>query len=750
MPPVETLQATPAAHAPNVGGRRASFIERVVADLSAGTVVAFVTMSYAVSYAALVFSGTELHEYLSAGVTAALMSSWVMTLIIALGSSWYFAQAGPDSNLTAVLAALIPLILAALLARRAAPVQISATILAAVAISALTSGALALALGLLRQGRSARFIPYPVSGGFLAGTGFLIAAGGIKVLTGQTLSWTILGHLGTVSPIAVITTGLVVAALLLAPRFTNNFLVIPVVLLAGAVVFYALLAASGQSVSSARASGLLLQELPSASVPAYLGLLGDVRWDVLAGEWSSLLAMAAVAIITIALNAAALDMDTHTDADFDRELRVSGLAGIVAGIGGGMVGCISLSRSALSLKAGARTRLSGIWAAAVCLATMLFLRPLLALLPTPLLAGLLLFLGLSMLRQWLWASYFRLPIGEYALVLAIMLVIVVNGLIAGIGFGLLAAACLFVYHYGQIQSIRNLLSGSAYTSNRERSPEETNLVRKRGVTVRALCLQGYIFFGTSSAIMATCRRLIEQDGVRYLGLDFRLVQGVDVSSVAAFQKLINIADGLHVTLVFSDLSDNVRQLFDRSALLPDARIRLFPDLDHALEWIEDQLLGESSDGQTSTARLANAAMDINELLENHFTQDSIKLLREYCEAVRLQAGEALFQQGDIGEELYMIEEGSVSVLLRGSNGRVTRLRTFGPGTIVGEMALYTKLTRSALVQADAPCRLWKLSAKHVGRMERVDPGLAVQFHAFIVKVLATRLAAANQEIQALS
>ena len=65
------------------------------------------------------------------------------------------------------------------------------------------------------------------------------------------------------------------------------------------------------------------------------------------------------------------------------------------------------------------------------------------------------------------------------------------------------------------------------------------------------------------------------------------------------------------------------------------------------------------------------------------------------------------------------------------------------------MAVYTQLSRSADVVADTPCRVWVLRAKHLSRMECVDPALAIQFHAFIVKVLASRLGAANREIQAL-
>ena len=84
------------------------------------------------------------------------------------------------------------------------------------------------------------------------------------------------------------------------------------------------------------------------------------------------------------------------------------------------------------------------------------------------------------------------------------------------------------------------------------------------------------------------------------------------------------------------------------------------------------------------------------------------------------------------------------------DGPPKRLLTHGPGAIVGEMALYTSLSRSADVVADTNCLIWKLPAKHLARMQQVDPELAAQFHSFIVRTLVARLAAANEDIRALS
>ena len=65
------------------------------------------------------------------------------------------------------------------------------------------------------------------------------------------------------------------------------------------------------------------------------------------------------------------------------------------------------------------------------------------------------------------------------------------------------------------------------------------------------------------------------------------------------------------------------------------------------------------------------------------------------------------------------------------------------------MALYSNLPRSADVVTDTACQLRKFSLENFLRMERDCPEVARQFHSFVVRLLATRLAAAHEEIEAL-
>ncbi|MBI1893921.1 MAG: SLC26A/SulP transporter family protein [Candidatus Rokubacteria bacterium] len=703
-------------------------------NLAGGTVCALVTLSYALSYAAFIFSGKDLEPHLPVGLHAALTATWLTALVVALGSSFRFAIAGADSNATASLALISASLSAKLAAEGVTDQRLAATVLMMLMISAVWAGLVVFLLGALRRGGLVRFIPYPVAGGFLAGTGFLIVSGGLKLLTAPP-------H---VPMLAWLIAGLVAIALLVLPRLSNHYLVIPGVLAAGVLLFYVALMLSGSDVAAARDQGLLLKPLAPFSAPLpSAATFAQVQWDDLFAQWQNFLAMTVIVVVTILLNATGLELATRRDVDFDRELRINGIANILSGLTGGMVGYLSFTRTSLNFKAGALSRLAGVWTAILCLGATFWFTPLLSYVPVPVLSGLLLYLGISELLEWVWDSYFRLPLIEYGLILTILLLMATRGLITGVAFGVLVASIFFVYRYSRISCVKNSVSGSAHFSNKERPLEQIGLLKEKGDATRALTLQGYIFFGTSTMIVDACRDLLARGGLRYLLLDFRMVQGLDVSAVWSFIKLEQLCSRAGATLVFSGISQTLHTILKQAQFFPRPGIMLFSDLDHGLEWIEDHLLAQ--DAETSR-QASQDTVDLRRILSEHFRPEALDALIGYCETFNLQPNAPLFRQGDPGDALYFVETGRVSVLISLGDGQTKRLRAYGPGTVVGEMAVYSKHPRSADVLTDVPCRIRKLSAENLARMEREHPDVAIQFHTFVIKLLSSRLALANEEI----
>jgi SulP family sulfate permease len=511
--------------------------------------------------------------------------------------------------------------------------------------------------------------------------------------------------------------------------------VLPVTLLAASAVFFIGARSAGIDFEQARSLGWMFEAVHVERMHLPLSLSWSaVNWGVIGNHYSELGAMIAVVTLTILLNSTGLGLATRRDIDFNHELRSAGMANLVTGLLGGVVGCQSVSRTLLGFHAGARGRATGVLAALACLFCVMFLSQAIALMPKPVLAGMLLGLGVMMLIEWLVKSRRQLSRTEYFLIVAILAVIAAYGFVAGVALGIVVACMLFVVEYGRISCIKLEFSGSSLMSKVERPIEVGALLQQHGARVYGLCLQGFLFFGSANQVVNRVREELKTPRA-FIVIDFRRVQGLDASTSQSFTKLAQICAQCGAVLVLTGLQHEPRlQIADAGGL--KGAVREFDDLDTALEWLEEDLL----------SRLQNEVghPDLSTSLAEHFDPASLQRLLDRTDVLELPADTLLFRSGDAGDCMYFIERGRVSISLTSEGGEKMRLRSFDSGTIVGEMSLYTGQQRTADVTTDGPAQLRKLTATQLRALEAEDPATALQLHNFIVKVMAKRLRVTNE------
>lgn len=713
-------------------------------NLVAAALCAVVTIAYAGSFGGLVFGG-PLEPFVGRAVIAALVSSVVVMSMLAWRSSFFFGLGGPDSNPAAILAFTLAAVTSDILqGSRVAPAELVPTALMSLFLSASGCGLILFVMGRLRWGRYVRYIPHPVVGGFLAGSGYLLLAGSWKMLTGEPLTVSNLGVVAGVHPLAWSSVALVAVALLVLTRVIRHFLVIPLVLVGAMVVFHALRMAWGIDLAAARQAGLLMAPLQVGDwTHAGNFPYGDVRWDLLLLHTKDFGAMTMVAVITILLNTTSLEVATNREGDADTELKSLGLANLLIGFGGGMVAVNSFNRSMLNLKAGANSRWSGLLCALIVLGTALLVPGLIGLMPKPVLTGLILFFGIGLLMTWMVESRLTMPWSDYLIVLAILGSVAVHGMVPGVMLGLVTACVSFVFTLSKSPTIRGNFSLLNRRSNVERPAPQAEILRTHGQAMRGFVLQGFLFFGTTSRLLDEARAAL--DRTRFVLLDFRLVHGVDGSSTVALKKLRTLCAEAKITLVFTGMSREVESVLRLGGVAADnLTLRTFPDIDHALEWCEDQVIAAALPSSEFQAALAGV-----------LSAEEVTYLIAHFERVEVACDAPLIKQGDSSDSMFIIEHGRVSVYLRlgdttEAGGRRLRLRTFTVGTVVGEMGLYTGAPRAADVVADVLTRALKLSGAQVAVLEKRRPELANKLHRFVVRSLAQRLAGANAQLNALS
>ncbi|AUT61813.1 SulP family inorganic anion transporter [Paraburkholderia terrae] len=719
----------------------------LLGDLTAGAVSTLVMLCYAMSLGTLIFSA-DLARYAELGVPTALVSCIVTALVIALTSSMRLNIAGPDSNATAFLAGVAAGVASSVRADGGSPQTILLTVLIAIALCSVMTGIVLYAIGSSKRSRSLQFLPYPVVGGFLAGTGYLLLAGAFRVLTGQSPQWhtlPLLTHLHWLAWMPALFIGVLTTVF---TRGRQHIAALPFVLACGVVLFYLSLHFAGLSIDDARNMGLLLPHVklhffPDMHMPAPLAN-GAIDWAAIAAHLPETLVVTSASAITILMNSTAIGAATGEDVDLNREMRAAGLANIASGLLGGMVGYQSYNRSMLNARAGATSRMAGVFAALACLVALMVSPDLVALFPVPVLVGLQLFMGLRLLMQWLVGAYAKLNWYEYALVPGMLAVVALYGVVAGVIAGVIAACVMFTLLYGRVSCVRMAFDATTRTSTVERSIEDAARLRELGTQLCGMCLQGFLFFGTANSILQRVRERLEAKDavpVRYIVLDFASTNGMDASVSIAFVKLRQLCATSGADLVLTALPARSRSLLVRTGTL-NLRIHEFATLDAGLEWIEDTLLGSGSAVQPS------GEQNFRTTLAPHFTPPALERLCECLEVRDLDAGQHLFLRGEPGDALYIVERGRVAVSLPLPDGRLVRLRSFGPGTVVGEMAVYTQTTRSADVIAETPTRVHRLSVPTLLALEREDPVTAQQFHRFLIKTIASRLAVADEALRA--
>jgi sulfate permease, SulP family len=706
--------------------------ERILVNVSAGAVIGIVEVVLAISFAALVFGG-YLRDTLAAGIGIYLVAATVTLAILAVRGG----TRGVVGSVQDAAAAVLSIVVASVaLDAQGGVNRTFLTVVAATMVVTLLTALTFLLLGSFRLGNLARFIPYPVVGGFLAGTGWLLFMGGIRVAGRTEL------HVSTLDQFfgrfALFRWGpalLFGVVLLVATRVIRRPMVIPVVIGLGLLLFAIGMAVTGSSLQAAREGLWFLGPFVSPR----LSRIWTIR-AVTGADWSAVLAQAAgiatavfVAVMGCLFNVGGVELLLRTDLDTNRELRDAGLVNVVTGLFGGIPGYHALSLTALGEQMSADGRVAGLVAALVPLATVVFGASVVALVPRMIVGGVLVYVGLSFLVAWIWDVRRSLPLAEYVIVLAILATIALKGLVPGLVVGLLSAVVLFAINYGRIDLVREVAFGTTYRSNVDRPPSERIALEGFADRVQILRLNGFVFFGTASAILERIRKRGEIRPIRFLVIDLRRATGVDASGVLVLRKVAQLSEASRSELLFADGSDRLRAQLARGGLAPsDGVVTFEPDLDHALERCEDGLLDDAA-AMGPADDLAGLPPAVRPLLERR----------------TLDRGDVLIRQGDAPDDVYVLESGGLRVELTTGEGARMRVGTVRPGVMVGEIALYTGSSRTADVIAEMPSVVLRLSRTSIERLETDDPQTAAVLHRWLATTLAARLVDAQRVYSAL-
>lgn len=686
-------------------------------------------------------------EYFAYGAMAGLVSALIAGFVCVLLGERSTLVYAPRITTTFFLG----LVLYSLVHSDNAMPNVSATLLAFFAI-VLLGGVFQALFGLLRLGTLIKFAPHPVMAGFQNMAALLL----FLVQLGNVLGYDrVIGfthvheHLAEVRPLSVLVALVTFVATWHARSLTAKIPPLLVGLGIGIAAYYGLVFAGfaqhlGPVIGPLTASAAMRSVLVDFSPLAMAEPLARSVPVIVSGA----LALAIIASIDALLCAKLAGAPGELRSDGDRLLVRLGVSSAVAGAFGGITNGINIGPSVSNRAFGGHTWISVIVNALMLLAAATLLFPLVTYMPRSVLSAAIMVIAVQHLDPWSKQATAQLfdrdtpRRAAVALDLAVALFVSVLSIavhvVLAVFIGIALAVFLFVLRMSR-SSVRRIYRCDLVRSRKSRGPAEMAALEAQGAAILVIELQGALFFGSAERLAQVIARDTAA-GTSSVLLDLRRVTDVDSTGARILgdidQALARQNIRLGLVMSGGGAAPGLAGIFS-------ARDRVFPDIDRAIEWAEDALLG----GASASAAPDEIGLERVSVLRD-FAPDDIAALARHLERVTWPAGHVIFRQGDPGTALFLVTRGRASVQISQA-GTTIRLVTFVPGTVFGELAILDGGPRAATIVADEEMVAYSLGSHAFAALRETEPAAAIKLLAGLGRELSFRLRSANLTIQQL-
>ncbi|KAK9811232.1 hypothetical protein WJX72_000395 [[Myrmecia] bisecta] len=536
--------------------------------------------------------------------------------------------------------------------------------------------------------------------------------------------------------------------------------------------------------------------------PALDGIYLPAVWPQL----PKLLALFFVVAFGSSLDVAAIQADMPDPLDYNHELKTVGLANMISGlVGAGFTGSYIFSQTIFSMRAGVRSRVHGLIIAGSEIALFVIPFSVVEYMPNFFYGALLMLFGIEITIDWLILSFRKVTHAEFVLLWATYLAIMNTSLEMGIGIGIVLATLYFAYAYARVHVTAFTVVPSR--SGVVRPYAERAVLEVFNSRMASVSLSGYIFFGSSVSIsnkvQSVAKALVEhslsgtdlsvglpevkdssrhgpgssslqertaaalQASPRFLLLDFRLVHGLDATAAQTFSTLRTTLGRLGVELVLTNIHDEeMKQLLKAHGVIDDSSrghharaCRAFATMEAGMQYCEEQYLDLAV--QHGLCGRRSAVMTVEDTLRSHYESSGVKSeegmdyhdiatrLRTFLTEQHFRAGEVLFKPGDLADELYIIQSGSLCTqtqFLDATGGRMAinfpddvsavppeRTFQYGAGSIIGTTDFFLQRPRSFNAFCGHDSHVWCISRAAFDRISAEAPQVVIVLLNIIVR-----------------
>jgi sulfate permease, SulP family len=434
----------------------------------------------------------------------------------------------------------------------------SGELVVAAATLALMVGAFLLLAGIFRLGFIANFISDPVLTGFKAGVGLVIIVDQIPKLLGVHIDkgrflqniLSIFQHLpDTVIPTLLLALATLVLVFVLEHYFPRSPAPLFAVVLGIAASGLLVLKQSGVELAGDIPSGLPTPVLPDLSLVLQL--------------WPGAMGIALMAFIESIAAGRVFVRQGDSRLAPNRELIALGAANLAGSFFGILPAGGGTSQTAVNDKAGARTQLAQLVTALIVLAVLLFLSPLIGLMPQATLAAVVVATTIGLVSPKEFFAIVRIRKAEFWWSIAALVGVVVLGTLEGIlvAVGISLLTLMYAANHPPIYAVGRKPGTSVFRPLSQGNPEDETFP---GLLI--VRTEGMMTFASAPRIREGLWELIEEANPRVLLLDLRAVPNIEYTALKLMSDFNEKVKERGITLWLAALNPKALEVVKRSPL----------------------------------------------------------------------------------------------------------------------------------------------------------------------------------------
>lgn len=329
-----------------------------------------------------------------------------------------------------------------------------------------------------------------------------------------------------------------------------------------------------------------IEEIPSGLPIPNFEIFTEFKLNAVTPYIFTALTLALLGAIDSLLTSVVADNMTKTKHKANKELVGQGIGNSIAALFGGIPGAGATIRTVVNIKAGGKTKISGMIAGIMLLVILIGLGPVASKIPAAVLAGILITVGIGVMDLKGLKAIPNMPRAEVIIMLVVLILSSVWNLVYAVGIGLVIASLMFMKKIGDLTSERSKVSTlSEEIDWDDESDFPTNL--KEEVYIKHI--SGPLFFGSTGDFQSLVKQIPETASAVIIRLD--RMRYVDQSGLYAMEDALRDLATNNIKIVFIHLLEQPRTLFEKINIIPDLvpEEQIFENFNDCLNWIKENV-----------------------------------------------------------------------------------------------------------------------------------------------------------------